>query len=117
MSVAVLPLTDAKREIFNANIDKAIDFFNKHEGLPYGYHNFLFGWLDDVKYNVPAVSTMDYLYVIFCQLDKLIPDAIASFMGEPLNKRLGTEGKNLAEIANIITDRGMTIDELFGIPE
>jgi hypothetical protein len=38
-------------------------------------------------------------------------------MGEPLNKRLGTKGKNLAEIANIISDRGMSIDELFGIPE
>ena len=24
----------------------AIDFFFKTEGLPYGYHNFLYGWID-----------------------------------------------------------------------
>jgi hypothetical protein len=38
-------------------------------------------------------------------------------MGEGLNKRLGTVNKTLPEIASIITDRGMTLEYLFSIPE
>jgi len=49
----------------DANLDKAVAFFKKMEGYPYGYHNFLFGWLDDTAKNIPPITTMDYLYVLF----------------------------------------------------
>jgi len=28
------------------NVTAAAEFFKSVEGVPYGYHNFLFGWLD-----------------------------------------------------------------------
>lgn len=28
------------------DITKAAEFFRSVEGMPYGYHNFVFGWLD-----------------------------------------------------------------------
>jgi len=44
MNVAVLPLSEESRKKFN--VTAAVEFFKKVEGLPYGYHNFLFGWID-----------------------------------------------------------------------
>lgn len=46
-------------------MDKAVEFFKSVEGLPYGYHNFLFGWLDDVPKNIPPIATFDYIFIIF----------------------------------------------------
>ena len=40
-NVAVLPLSEESRKKFNQTA--AEEFFKKVEGLPYGYHNFLFG--------------------------------------------------------------------------
>ena len=42
--VAHLPLNAEARARFNETA--AQEFFNQTEGLPYGYHNFLFGWVD-----------------------------------------------------------------------
>lgn len=60
-----MPLNDQKRAILDKNIDKAVKYFESMEGLPYGYHNFLFGWLDDVNKNVPPITTIDYIFVVF----------------------------------------------------
>ena len=38
-------------------------------------------------------------------------------MGEALNKRLNTTNLNLYQIYNVLYDRGMTLDQLFAIPE
>jgi hypothetical protein len=42
--VVHLPLNEKNRKIFDEQA--AIKFFQETEGLPYGFHNFLFGWLD-----------------------------------------------------------------------
>jgi len=47
------------------NVEKAAEFFKKVEGMPYGYHNFIFGWLDDPANNLPPIVTLDFLYVLF----------------------------------------------------
>jgi len=44
--VAHMPLSPAAKAKFNEKA--AQDFFFETEGVPYGYHNFLFGWIDTV---------------------------------------------------------------------
>jgi hypothetical protein len=39
-----MPLSDESRTKFDT--DKARAWFEQAEGLPYGYHNFLYGWVD-----------------------------------------------------------------------
>jgi hypothetical protein len=43
-NVAVLPLSPESRAKFN--VTAAVEWFKSVEGMPYGYHNFLFGWID-----------------------------------------------------------------------
>lgn len=106
-SVAILPLSDEQRAKFN--LTAAVEFFKSVEGLPYGYHNFLFGWIDKVSQNIPPITTIDYLYVLFAALQRVLPAPVTSFMGEALNMRLGTKGLDLYEITNVLYQRNMTI--------
>jgi len=48
-----MPLSPAAKAKFNEKA--AQDFFFATEGLPYGYHNFLFGWIDTVEDNLPPL--------------------------------------------------------------
>jgi hypothetical protein len=114
-NVAVLPLSAEQRAKFN--VTAAAEFFKSLEGYPYGYHNFIFGWIDRGEENIPPVTTLEFLYVLLSALQRVIPGPITSFVGEGLNKRLGTKDLNLDEIYLEITKRGMTINELFSIVE
>jgi len=69
------------------------------EGLPYGYHNFIFGWIDTPDKNIPPITDLDFLYVAFSVLHTLIPSGINSLIGEALNKRLDTVNLSLYDIA------------------
>lgn len=87
MNVAVLPLRPEIREKFSNA--KAAEWFKTVEGLPYGYHNFLFGWLDVPEKNVPPVATMELLYVVFAHFEHMFfgiaKGGVQSLMGEALN--------------------------------
>lgn len=48
-----MPLSAEARAQFNETA--CIEFFNKTEGLPYGFHNFLFGWVDTPEDNLPPI--------------------------------------------------------------
>jgi len=99
------------------DVKKAGEFFKAMEGYPYGYHNFIFGWLDDPANNLPAITNLDFLYVLFSMLESVYPPAVVSLMGEALNLRLGTKGLNLVQIANTAADKGLSINQLFAIVE
>jgi hypothetical protein len=60
------------------------------EGLPYGYHNFLFSWLDTKNDNWPPFMPRYIGVVAFGLLEHIIPSVITQFIGEALNIRLGT---------------------------
>jgi len=51
--VAWLPLNAEKRAQFDEKA--ANDFFFQTEGLPYGFHNFLYGWVDTANDNWPPI--------------------------------------------------------------
>jgi len=73
--------------------------------MPYGYHNFIFGWLDVPRLNVPPVTSIDFLFVLASMLERIYAYPIVRVFGEALNKRLNTTNLTLYEIGNVIHDR------------
>jgi hypothetical protein len=61
-------------------------------GYPYGYHNFVFGWIDTPDGNFPPILDKNFVIIVFSILEKIVPAAITSFIGEGFNMRLGTKG-------------------------
>jgi hypothetical protein len=58
-----MPLSAESRAKFNETA--AQEFFFKTEGTPYGYHNFLFGWIDTAENNWPPLLPQQFVPIIF----------------------------------------------------
>jgi hypothetical protein len=41
------------------------------EGLPYGYHNFLYGFVDTLNDNWPSLLPKDFVPIVFSILEKI----------------------------------------------
>jgi len=115
--VAVLPLSDEASK--NFDVDKAYKWFkNGIEGLPYGYHNFLFSWIDLTgDANMPPILSLDFLSPAFAVVEKISPATTSSFLGEALNKRLGTTGLKMAELSAEAAKQGKTMNDLYAMVE
>lgn len=113
--MALLPLREEVRAKFNNTA--AYEWFKTVEGTPYGYHNFLFGWIDTEEESLPAILDVNFVYTVFSLLEKVVPSVVTRFMGEALNKRLNTQNLNLSEIYVVLQERGITLKQLFAMPE
>ena len=113
-NVAVLPLTQESRERFD--LKKAEEFFKEMEGLPYGYHNFLFGWIDTPRDNYPPVLDPEVFLPLFSHLERIYEFPINRILTQALNKRLGVENRKLDEIALIIAERGLSMGDVMAMP-
>jgi len=110
-----MPLSPEARLNFNeANAQK---FFFDTEGLPYGYHNFLFGWIDTPEDNWPPLLPQQFGPIIFALLEKVAPATADIFYSQAMNKRLGGENMMIEELAAVAGRKGMTLDEVMAIPE
>jgi len=67
----------------------AQDFFNRLEGLPYGYHNFLYSWIDTERDNFPEPLDLDFVISAFSLMEHFFPAVIRNFLIESFEKRLG----------------------------
>ena len=74
------------------NEKAANDFFFDTEGLPYGYHNFLYGWIDSANDNWPPLLAREFVPVAFKIVEEIKPKLAQTFFTSALNKRLGVEG-------------------------
>lgn len=92
-------------------------FFFQTEGLPYGYHNFLYGWIDTPSDNWPPMLPNEGVPIVFSIIEKISPSAAFNFFTEALNKRLGVEGKNISEIAMLAAEQDMSIEDVMGMVE
>jgi hypothetical protein len=92
-----LPLSAEQSAKFDEQA--AIDFFNAHEGLPYGVYNFLFGWIDTPSDNWPPLLPRELAPVVFSVLESLAPSLLTKFFTEGMNKRLGTDVPHVADLA------------------
>jgi hypothetical protein len=105
-----MPLSAAARAQFNETA--AIEFFTSMEGLPYGFHNFLFGWIDTVEDNLPPLMPPGMLPIVMSILEDVLPKQADIFFGQSINKRLGTKGLNIKELAAEAARRNTSIEEL-----
>eukprot|EP00164_Ancoracysta_twista_P003455 GFYU01004612.1.p1 GENE.GFYU01004612.1~~GFYU01004612.1.p1 ORF type:complete len:580 (+),score=220.74 GFYU01004612.1:44-1783(+) len=120
--VVHLPLSAENRKAFNTTA--AYEFFKSVEGTPYGFHNFLMGWIDTEKDNYPCLPpeytyclAAEHVNVLFSFVDKLAP-AIGDLMwNESWNKRIGTTGLRTAEIYEQAYQKGISYSQLPTIVE
>ena len=90
--VAILPLKDEHRAKFNRTA--ATEWFESVEGMPYGYHNFLFSWIDTPEDNFPPGLPPPLIVIAFEMFGDLMPSVIDTFFLQAMNHRLGTQGLN-----------------------
>lgn len=115
-NVILVPL---KEEIRNKlDTERALKWFeNGIEGLNYGYHNFLFTFIDTSSKNLPFSLTHEHFEFLFTTLEKISPALADKMLGEGANKRIGTKGLSLAKVIAEASRKGMTFEELLAIPE
>jgi hypothetical protein len=113
--VVHMPMTAEARAKFN--VTAAWEFFNATEGNPYGYHNFLFGWIDTAEDNWPPLLPSYFVSIVFSIVGKIAPNTMDIFFLQAMNHRLGTVGLNMEEIAAASAERGMTVDQVMGMTE
>jgi hypothetical protein len=114
-NVVVLPLKDEYREKFNGTA--ALEWFESVEGMPYGYHNFLFSWIDTVADNYPPTLPNELIVIAFELVGELLPSVIESFFLQAMNHRLETTGLNFKQVVAESEKRGITMLELMAMPE
>jgi hypothetical protein len=114
-NVILLPLKEEVRTKFNVN--KAIEFFKSVEGLNYGFHNFIFSWLDTEKDNWPSWVDGDIIFTLGILFNRVTKSLANTIFGEGLNLRLGTNGLNVEEAILKAASQGISVGNLFAIPE
>jgi hypothetical protein len=90
-------------------------------GYPYGYHNFIFGWVDTATTSLPPLLSPNVVAPIFSFLEYWSPSAAAEILTLALNMRLekyfGIETNNLTytlpQIGDILYELNMTFPELY----
>ena len=109
-NVVALPLKEEYAKAFNETA--VYEWFKTVEGLPYGYHNLLFGWIDTVNENFPPILQAELFPIAFRLVEKVVPSAIKAVYGLPLNKRLGTTDLEIPELVAECAKRNLTINEV-----
>ena len=118
--VSILRLKSPYFEKISKNISKAIKLFYELEGLPYGYRNFLFGWIDTQANNFPGNLSKQFLINFFSALqrDNNIGHFVKRFIDEGLSKRLNLNfDVSLKQIIDMTIDQNISIYKLLTYPE
>ena len=115
-NVVLLPLKEEYRQ--KLDVDKANSWFNNEvEGLPYGYHNFIFTWIDTTTKNFPFITTHEFVELVFSLLSKIYPKGSDLIITEALNLRLGKKGLTFQQTVVEAARQGKTFEELIAMPE
>jgi len=91
--VVYMPLNAEARAKFNETA--AQQFFFSTEGNPYGYYNFLFGWIDTPEDNWPPLLPAYFAPIAFSIVGKIAPKTMDIFFNQAINHRLGTSGLDM----------------------
>eukprot|EP01102_Stenamoeba_stenopodia_P022692 TRINITY_DN9549_c0_g1_i4.p1 TRINITY_DN9549_c0_g1~~TRINITY_DN9549_c0_g1_i4.p1 ORF type:complete len:568 (+),score=96.16 TRINITY_DN9549_c0_g1_i4:72-1775(+) len=122
--VVHLPLSPQYQAIFNET--SAIAWVNEVLGMPYGFHNMLFCWIDTVSNNFPCLppdfsSQCLHPYVVqglAGLFDRFVPEIANSMWNQALNMRLNTKGLGTADAVYVAnTHFNMSWSDLLNVPE
>ena len=111
----MLPLKDEVRATFNETA--AQEFFNQTEGLPYGYHNFMFGWLDTPEMNNPPIIASHFMGVLWNIVQSVDKDLSDMMFTESLNFHMGTKNLTIVELAAQASRKNMTLENVISVVE
>ena len=118
-NVIHLPLSQKAR--FNFDVQAAWRWFNKTEGMPYGFRNFLFTFWDTPTENFPEAIDINFVTIIFKVLENISflkgDKGVDRVVKEALNWRIGTKNLSISELDLEIAKRNLTIAEVGSIPE
>lgn len=114
-NVIVVPLKANLRARFD---EKAVyEEFKAYEGLPYGFHNFISGWIDTARNNFPDKISAEFIELALKMIEDYMPDSFKSLVGEGTNKRLGVIDFNLQQLSVEAAKQGLTLTEALAQPE
>jgi len=108
-------LSDESRAKFDEKA--ANDFFYDTVGLPYGYHNFLYGWIDTAEDDWPPLLGKHFVPIMFKLVEDIDSKLAYNFYSEALNFRLGTTGKNISELAMLAAEQNMSLEDVMAMTE
>ena len=116
-NVAILPLREEIRQKFD--VEKALKWFTSGiEGLNYGYHNFLFSWIDTPYENFNSkILQAEVLLSVFSVLEKVTKPTADTIIGESLNLRVGTKGLTIPQVAAEAARQGLSFEDVLALPE
>jgi len=102
--------------------EKAYNWFKTVEGSPYGYANFLFGFIDTPNDNFPQVMDQNSWFNFISILNSfpdIGPKLVDFVWSRALSKRLGFGDESLTwtQIIEESTKRGLELGELMSMPE
>jgi len=113
--VSILRLST--NSLLKFNEEKAIAFFKKNKGFPYGFHNFIYGWIDTISENYPPPLIKEDYLILIGLLSDISPFWAKSLFLEGLNFRLGTQGLDLKGILKECDAKNITIYNLIAQKE
>eukprot|EP01100_Stratorugosa_tubuloviscum_P013949 TRINITY_DN719_c0_g2_i1.p1 TRINITY_DN719_c0_g2~~TRINITY_DN719_c0_g2_i1.p1 ORF type:complete len:554 (+),score=244.36 TRINITY_DN719_c0_g2_i1:149-1810(+) len=124
-NVVHVPL--AKKYVDMFDEQKAVEWFKSVEGMPYGYHNMLFAWIDTVYGNLPCIPP-DYtlcldpevLHTLSGIVDKFDPAISYSMWNQAMGKRLGMDdvkGISTVDLVSTAANKGFNFSEFIMLPE
>ena len=115
-NVALLPLKEEYRN--KLNVAKANAWFeNEMEGLPYGYHNFIYTWIDTPYNNFPFFTTAEIAEFLFSVVSLVYPPLSDLFVTESLNIRLRTQNLTFQQVMAEAARQGKSLEDLLAEPE
>lgn len=113
--VVLLPLKPEIRVKFNSTA--ALNYFTSMQGTPYGWHNFLYGWLDTPHANLaPPVDTEQILLTAYI-IEQANYSQSQVLLSDGLNKRLNTTGLDIMGAVKTAERRGKSIYEVMAESE
>jgi len=117
--VALLPLDPKYSAQFNE--DKAVQWFKSVEGMPYGWHNFIYTFLDTVYDNLPRPTSPDLIAQLLGVYEPMAPitskGSVYSMIIMGLNHRLDATCQTMQCIYDIIDPLGMPLFDVAVQPE
>jgi hypothetical protein len=114
-NIAHLPLKKEFAEKFDEV--KAWAWFDETKGMPYGYRNFLFGWIDTTDQNFPSILDINFAWIVFRLLEKINHQITDQLLKEALNWRVGAKDLDLWEVEQAALNQGKTLNDLIAMVE
>ncbi len=110
-----IPLNDEMSSKFNETASR--QFFYDTNGLPYGYHNILFGWMDTPDMNNPPLLAPTFVPVLWNLVSMVDSDVSDMMFGKAINFHLGTTGLSIPQLAARASEEGKSLEDLIAVVE